>query len=90
MDMEHGSEKMKSPKKIEEKDVDTQKKMKEVVKESGAKRKKSLPRKRRTVKRQSWKQMLGRKENSIKEGMDRSSKNYNVLSEMLEDLIDKR
>ncbi|GKE54516.1 hypothetical protein Tco_1489672 [Tanacetum coccineum] len=52
MDMEHGSEKMKSPKKIEEKDVDTQKKMKEVVKESGAKRKKSLPRKRRTVKRQ--------------------------------------
>ncbi|GKD33235.1 hypothetical protein Tco_1248744 [Tanacetum coccineum] len=42
MDMEHGSEKMKSPEKIEE----------EVVKESGAKRKKSLPRKRRTVKRQ--------------------------------------
>ncbi|GJZ04906.1 hypothetical protein Tco_0538181 [Tanacetum coccineum] len=45
-------EKMKSPKKIEEEDVDTQKEMKEVVKESGAKRKKSLPRKRRTVKRQ--------------------------------------
>ncbi|GJR12394.1 hypothetical protein Tco_0795046 [Tanacetum coccineum] len=52
MDMEHGSEKMKSPEKIEEEDVDTQKEMKEVVKESGAKRKKSLPRKRRTVKRQ--------------------------------------
>ncbi|GJY14270.1 hypothetical protein Tco_0383579 [Tanacetum coccineum] len=52
MDMEHGSEKMKSPEKIEEKDVDTQKEMKEVSKESGAKRKKSLPRKRRTVKRQ--------------------------------------
>ncbi|GJX02061.1 hypothetical protein Tco_0185974 [Tanacetum coccineum] len=35
-----------------EKDADTQKEMKEVVKESGAKRKKYLPRKRRTVKRQ--------------------------------------
>ncbi|GJY91390.1 hypothetical protein Tco_0506586 [Tanacetum coccineum] len=52
MDMEHGSEKMKSPEKIEEKDVDAQKEMKEVVKESGAKRKKSLPRKRSIVKRQ--------------------------------------
>ncbi|GJU10949.1 hypothetical protein Tco_1133345 [Tanacetum coccineum] len=50
--MEHGSEKMKSPKKIEEKDADTQEEMKEVVKEYGAKRKKSLPRKRRAVKRQ--------------------------------------
>ncbi|GKB52967.1 hypothetical protein Tco_0903720 [Tanacetum coccineum] len=52
--MEHGSEKMKSPEKIEEEDVDTQKEMKEVSKESGAKRKKSLPRKstRSTVKRQ--------------------------------------
>ncbi|GKB32701.1 hypothetical protein Tco_0872102, partial [Tanacetum coccineum] len=50
--MEHGSEKMKSPKKIEEEIVDTQEEIKEVVKESGAKRKKSLPRKRRTVKRQ--------------------------------------
>ncbi|GJS09904.1 hypothetical protein Tco_0366700 [Tanacetum coccineum] len=40
------SEKMKSPERIEEEDVDTQKEMKEVVKESGAKRKKSLPRKR--------------------------------------------
>ncbi|GKB10178.1 hypothetical protein Tco_0844101 [Tanacetum coccineum] len=54
MDLEHGSERMKSPKKIEEEDVDTQKEMKEVSKESGAKRKKSLPRKstRSTVKRQ--------------------------------------
>ncbi|GJS59036.1 hypothetical protein Tco_0653820 [Tanacetum coccineum] len=43
--MEHGSEKMKSPKKIEEEDADTQKEMKEVVKESRAKRKKSLPKK---------------------------------------------
>ncbi|GKE43114.1 hypothetical protein Tco_1470398, partial [Tanacetum coccineum] len=45
MDMEHGSEKMKSPKKIEEKDADTQEEVKEVSKESGAKRKKSIPRK---------------------------------------------
>ncbi|GJS89332.1 hypothetical protein Tco_0771968 [Tanacetum coccineum] len=50
MDMEHGCEKMKSPKMIEEEDVDTPKEMKEVSKESGAKRKKSLPKKRRTVK----------------------------------------
>ncbi|GJY99915.1 hypothetical protein Tco_0517345 [Tanacetum coccineum] len=50
--MEHGSEKMKSPEKIEEKDADIQEEMKEVVKEPGAKRKKSLPRKRRIVKRQ--------------------------------------
>ncbi|GJW57516.1 putative ribonuclease H-like domain-containing protein [Tanacetum coccineum] len=35
----------KSPEKIEEEDVDTQEEMKEVVKETGAKRKKSIPRK---------------------------------------------
>ncbi|GJZ61846.1 hypothetical protein Tco_0617983 [Tanacetum coccineum] len=54
VDLEHGSEKMKSPEKIEEEDVDTQKEMKEVSKESGAKRKKFLPIKstRSTVKRQ--------------------------------------
>ncbi|GJT51758.1 hypothetical protein Tco_0977915 [Tanacetum coccineum] len=52
IDSEHGSERMKSPEKIEEEDVDTQKEVKEVAKESGAKRKKSLPRKRSTVKRQ--------------------------------------
>ncbi|GKE57292.1 hypothetical protein Tco_1496477 [Tanacetum coccineum] len=68
MDMEHGSEKMKSPEKIEEEAIDTQEEMKEVVKESGAKRKKSLLRKRRIFKRG-----------------DGSSKNYKVLSEMLED-----
>ncbi|GKB88666.1 hypothetical protein Tco_0960938, partial [Tanacetum coccineum] len=51
MDAEHGSEKQKSPKKekspekIVEEEVDTQEEMKEVVKEPGAKRKKSLPRK---------------------------------------------
>ncbi|GKC09273.1 hypothetical protein Tco_1000883 [Tanacetum coccineum] len=54
VDLEHGIERIKSPEKIEEKDVDTQKEMKKVSKESGAKRKKSLPRKsiRGTVKRQ--------------------------------------
>ncbi|GKB46313.1 hypothetical protein Tco_0897066 [Tanacetum coccineum] len=62
MDMEHGSEKMKSPEKIEEEEVDTQKEMKEVVKESGAKRKKSLPRKRRTVKRQKLEEDAEKKE----------------------------
>ncbi|GJW52077.1 hypothetical protein Tco_0093428 [Tanacetum coccineum] len=61
MDMEHGSEKMKSPKTIEEEDVDTQKEMKEVVKESGAKRKKSLPRKEGLLRDKSWKKMLRRK-----------------------------
>ncbi|GJZ72457.1 hypothetical protein Tco_0636308 [Tanacetum coccineum] len=45
MDMEHGTEKMKSPKKIEEEDADTQEEVKEVSKETGAKRKKSIPRK---------------------------------------------
>ncbi|GKF97608.1 hypothetical protein Tco_0293429 [Tanacetum coccineum] len=45
MDMEHGTEKMKSPKKIEEKDADRQEEVKDVSKESGAKRKKSIPRK---------------------------------------------
>ncbi|GKF07003.1 hypothetical protein Tco_0041227 [Tanacetum coccineum] len=70
VDLKHGSERMKSPEKIKEEDVDTQKEMKEVSKESGAKRNKSLLRKRRTVKRQKG---------------DGSSKNYKVLSEMLED-----
>ncbi|GJU85215.1 hypothetical protein Tco_1292761 [Tanacetum coccineum] len=52
--MEHGSERIKSPEKTVEEDVDAQKEMKEVSKESGAKIKKSLPRKstRGTVKRQ--------------------------------------
>ncbi|GKD16511.1 hypothetical protein Tco_1205669 [Tanacetum coccineum] len=54
--MEHGSEKMKSSEKIEEKDANTQKEVKEVVKEPGVKRKKSLPRKRRIVKRQKLKE----------------------------------
>ncbi|GJY87346.1 hypothetical protein Tco_0501974 [Tanacetum coccineum] len=122
--MEHGSEKMKSPKKIEEEDVDTQEEMKEVVKESGAKRKKSLPRKRRTVKRQKLEEDAEKEElkgfldiiprEDVAEDVeslstkypimdwktytltknfmyyqifrgDGSSKNYKVLSEMLED-----
>ncbi|GJX44905.1 hypothetical protein Tco_0261581 [Tanacetum coccineum] len=51
MDVEHGSEKKKSPEKMksaekmEEEDVTTQKEMKEVSKETRAKRKKSIPRK---------------------------------------------
>ncbi|GJR79334.1 hypothetical protein Tco_0150119 [Tanacetum coccineum] len=102
MDMEHGSEKMKSPKKIEEKDADTQKEVKEVVKESGAKRKKSLPRKRRIVKRQKLEEDAEKEElkgfldiipreefaedvESLSTKGDGSSKNYKVLSEMLED-----
>ncbi|GJV78383.1 hypothetical protein Tco_1509967 [Tanacetum coccineum] len=124
--IEHGSEKMKSPEKIKEEDVDTQKEMKEVSKESGAKRKKSLPRKstRSTVKRQKMEEdaekedlkgyldIVPREEVvedveslSIKYPIvdwktcvltenfmyyqvfrgDGSSKNYKILSEMLED-----
>ncbi|GJQ97591.1 hypothetical protein Tco_0008730 [Tanacetum coccineum] len=126
MDLEHGSERMKSPEKIEEEDVDTQKEMKEVSKESRAKRKKSLPRKstRSTVKRQ--KMELDDEKEDLKGYLDivpredvaedveslstkypivdwktcvltenfmyyqifrgdGSSKNYKVLSEMLED-----
>ncbi|GJR41361.1 hypothetical protein Tco_1217045 [Tanacetum coccineum] len=45
MDAEHGTEKEKSPEKIVEEEVDTQEEKKEVVKEHGAKRKKSIPRK---------------------------------------------
>ncbi|GJR75753.1 hypothetical protein Tco_0088118 [Tanacetum coccineum] len=78
--MEHGSEKMKSPEKIEEEDI--QEEMKEVVKESGAKRKKSLPRKRIIVKRQKLEEDAEKEE---LKGGDGSSKNYKVLSEMLED-----
>ncbi|GKG42596.1 hypothetical protein Tco_0476894, partial [Tanacetum coccineum] len=62
IDLEHGSERMKSLEKIEEEDVDTQKEMKEVVNESGAKRKKSLPRKRRIVKRQKLEEVAKNEE----------------------------
>ncbi|GKC79466.1 hypothetical protein Tco_1130240 [Tanacetum coccineum] len=89
---EHGSKRMKSPEKIEEKDVDTQKEMKEVSKESGAKRKKSLKGKRRTVKRQKLEEDAEKEE--LKGFLDiipredvaeDVHKNYKVLSEMLED-----
>ncbi|GKB67452.1 hypothetical protein Tco_0928864 [Tanacetum coccineum] len=124
MDMEHGSEKMKSLEKIEEEEVDTQKEIKEVSKETRAKRKKSLPRKRRTVKRQKLEEDAEKEElkgcldiiprEDVVEDVeslstkylivdwktytlienfmyyqifrgDGSSKNYKVLSKMLED-----
>ncbi|GJS00424.1 hypothetical protein Tco_0316932 [Tanacetum coccineum] len=126
VDLEHGSERMKSPEKIEEEDVDTQKEMKEVSKESGAKRKKSLPRKsiRSTIKRQKTEEDAEKEDlkgyldivprEEVAEDVeslstkypnvdwktyvltenfvyyqvfrrDGSSKNYKVLSEMLED-----
>ncbi|GJW84563.1 hypothetical protein Tco_0157708 [Tanacetum coccineum] len=116
-------EKRKSPEKIEEEDVDTQEEMKEVVKELGAKRKKSIPRKS-TRKRQKMEEdakkeelkgfldKIPREEVPIEVASlstkfpivdwktcvltenfmyyqifrgDGSSKNYKVLSEMLED-----
>ncbi|GJZ05838.1 hypothetical protein Tco_0539631 [Tanacetum coccineum] len=91
--MEHRGEKMKSPEKIEEEDVDVQKEMKEVSKESRAKRKKSLPRKntRGNVKRQKMEEetekedLKGFLDIVPREEGDGSSKNYKVLSEMLED-----
>ncbi|GJZ05552.1 hypothetical protein Tco_0539345 [Tanacetum coccineum] len=125
--MEHETEKMKSPEKspekIEEEDVDTQEEIKEVVKETGAKRKKSIPRKS-TRKRQKLEEdaekeelkgfldIIPREEVPMEvESLstkfpivdwktcvltenfmyyqvfrgDGSSKNYKVLSEMLED-----
>ncbi|GKA90878.1 hypothetical protein Tco_0812748 [Tanacetum coccineum] len=129
MDVEHGSEKkkspekMKSPEKNEEEDVATQKEKQEVSKDSGAKRKKSIPRKS-TRKRQKMEEdaekeelkgfldIIPREEVPIEvESLstkfpivdwktcvltenfmyyqvfrgDGSSKNYKVLSEMLED-----
>ncbi|GJV48148.1 hypothetical protein Tco_1438360 [Tanacetum coccineum] len=124
--MEHGSERMKSPEKVVEEDVDAQKEMKEVSKESGAKRKKSLPRKstRGTIKRQKVEEDAEKEDlkgyldivprEDVAEDVeslstkypivdwktcvltenfmyyqifrgDGSSKNYKVLSEMLED-----
>ncbi|GJQ91949.1 hypothetical protein Tco_0003088 [Tanacetum coccineum] len=133
MDVEHGSEKKKSPEKspkkmkyaerMEEEDVVTQKEMKEVSKETVAKRKKSIPRKS-TRKRQKIEEdaekeelkgfldIIPREEVPIEgESLftkfpvvdwktcvltenfmyyqvfrgDGSSKNYKILSEMLED-----
>ncbi|GJX76005.1 hypothetical protein Tco_0322816 [Tanacetum coccineum] len=113
--LEKSPEKMKSAEKLEEEDVATQKVMKEVSKETGAKRKKSIPRKS-TRKRQKMEEdaekeelkgFLDIKPIGKEEGFpvvdwktcvltenfmyyqvfrgDGSSKNYKVLSEMLED-----
>ncbi|GJY94204.1 putative ribonuclease H-like domain-containing protein [Tanacetum coccineum] len=121
--MKKSPEKMKSAEKMEEEDVATQKEMKEVSKETGAKRKKSIPRKS-TRKRQKMEEdaekeelkgfldIIPREEVPIEvESLytkfpvvdwktcvltenfmyyqvfrgDGSSKNYKVLSEMLED-----
>ncbi|GJW45017.1 hypothetical protein Tco_0073816 [Tanacetum coccineum] len=64
-ELEQESEKKKSPEKspekIEEEDVATQKEMKEVSKETRAKRKKSIPRKS-TRKRQRWRSCLRKEE----------------------------
>ncbi|GKE37838.1 hypothetical protein Tco_1461243, partial [Tanacetum coccineum] len=103
MDAEHGSEKQKSPEKekspekIVEEEVDTQEEMKEVVKEPGAKRKKSIPRKS-TRKRQKLEEdaekeelkgfldIIPREEVPIEvESISTNSNNYKILSEMLED-----
>ncbi|GJV68487.1 hypothetical protein Tco_1483996 [Tanacetum coccineum] len=62
MDMEHGSEKMKSPKKIEEEDVDTQEEMKEVVFiEIREKERNLFLEKEGLLRDKSWKKMLRRK-----------------------------
>ncbi|GJW23704.1 hypothetical protein Tco_0034326 [Tanacetum coccineum] len=129
MDADHGSEKQKSPtkekspKKVMEEEIDTQEELKEGVKEPGAKRKKSIPRKS-TRKRQKLEEdaekdelkgfldIVPREEAPIEvESIstkfpivdwktcvltetfmyyqvfrgDGSSKNYKILSEMLED-----
>ncbi|GJV01403.1 hypothetical protein Tco_1334972 [Tanacetum coccineum] len=103
MDAEHGSEKQKSPEKVVEEEVDTQEELKEGVKEPGAKRKKSIPRKS-TRKRQKLEEdaekdelkgfldivpreeaPIGLKHNLQIFRGDGSSKNYKILSEMLED-----
>ncbi|GJS70005.1 hypothetical protein Tco_0702846 [Tanacetum coccineum] len=104
MDAEHGSGKQKSPKKSPKKSPEKMKsaeKMEEdeVVKEPGAKRKKSIPRKN-TRKRQKMEEdaekeelkgfldIIPREETFMYYQVfrgDGSSKNYKILSEMLED-----
>ncbi|GJS43075.1 ribonuclease H-like domain-containing protein [Tanacetum coccineum] len=99
MDMEHGSEKMKSLEKIEEKDDDTQEEVKEVVKEPGEELKEfldSVPREEfaEDVESLSTKYPIvdWNTYTLIENFMyyqifrgDGSSKNYKVLSEMFED-----
>ncbi|GJY80107.1 hypothetical protein Tco_0492858 [Tanacetum coccineum] len=100
MDAEHGSEKQKSPKKekspekIVEEEVDTQEEKKEVIKEPGAKRKKSIPRKSTKVESISTKfPIMDWKTYVLTETFmyyqvfrgDGSSKNYKIFTEMLRD-----
>ncbi|GKB09720.1 hypothetical protein Tco_0838032 [Tanacetum coccineum] len=94
---EESHEKMKSPEKIVEEEVDTQEEMKEVVQEPGAKRKKSIPRKSTIVAENE--ELIGFLDIILEKSRiscisnlqrgdfrgDGSSKNYKVLSEMLED-----
>ncbi|GJR76557.1 hypothetical protein Tco_0088922 [Tanacetum coccineum] len=91
MDAKHGSEKQKSPEKekspekIVEEEVDTQEEMKEVVKEPGAKRKKSIPRKS-TRKRQKTEEDAEKEE--LKGFLDiipREEVPIEIMSKMLED-----
>ncbi|GKE56966.1 hypothetical protein Tco_1496151, partial [Tanacetum coccineum] len=102
IDAEHGSGKQKSPEKSPEKMKSAEKMEEDVVaKETGAKRKKSIPRKS-TRKRQKMEEdaeneelkglldIIPREEvpievESISTKGDGSSKNYKILSEMLED-----
>ncbi|GJT38890.1 hypothetical protein Tco_0938755 [Tanacetum coccineum] len=88
MDAEHGSGKQKSPEKSPEK-MKSAEKMEEddVAKETGAKRKKSIPRKS-TRKRQKRLEDFGLTKTFMYYQVfrgDGSSKNYKILSEMLED-----
>ncbi|GKC92793.1 hypothetical protein Tco_1158235 [Tanacetum coccineum] len=79
---------MKSPEKIEEKDADTQKEVKEVAKESGAKRKKYLSRKRRTVKRQKLEEDAEKEE--LKAIPMLTEKKYPLSQEMISKMLKKK
>ncbi|GJV40154.1 putative ribonuclease H-like domain-containing protein [Tanacetum coccineum] len=96
MDAEHGSEqqkspeKEKSPEKIVEEEVQTQEEKKEVIKEPGAKRKKSIPRKSTRKRQKMEEDTVENKElneflDIIQRRRDGSSKNYKILTKMLED-----
>ncbi|GKC12375.1 hypothetical protein Tco_1009157 [Tanacetum coccineum] len=67
--------------------------MKEVVKESGAKRKKSLPRKRSTVKRQKLEEKTSRRKTFQRNGIAihmLTEKKYPLSKEMLSKMLSKR
>ncbi|GJX54151.1 hypothetical protein Tco_0282520 [Tanacetum coccineum] len=90
MDAEHGSEKQespakeKSPEKVVEEEVDTQEELKEVVKEPGAKRKKSIPRKS-TRKRQKWGKIAGEGRTQCFLRTSYTRERFTIRVEMLED-----